>query len=95
MMEKQYTSKYQNKDEYKDTFDYKLLNYLGSPCKYDNIFNILEKIDNESKLGKNLILYEKYIKYLGDDGLSSNIIVPYLDHKPKRIMTQNHTSVNS
>ena len=74
-------SKYQNAKKYQVTFNYQLLNKIASPCEEKSIYNILEEIDKETLLGKNLVLYEKYQRTFGDNGLSSNIMIPCVDYQ--------------
>jgi hypothetical protein len=81
-------SKYQNAKKYHNNFDYSLLNKIASPCEEKSIYNILEEIDKENILGKNLVLYEKYQRIFGDDGLSSNIIIPSIDYQLQKTIRE-------
>ena len=81
-------SKYQNAKKYHNNFDYILLNKIASPCEEKSIYNILEEIDRETILGKNLVLYEKYQRFFGDDGLSSNIIIPSIDYQLQKTIRE-------
>ncbi len=76
-----------------DKMDYSLHTKIASPIseiflrdmkikkrsKYKDIYEILNEINNEMKSGKDHILYQYYQEKYGDLGLSTNILIPYLD----------------
>ena len=60
----------------KNIMDKNILNKLVSPLVNRNIYDIIQEINKASKLGKDHVLYCKYMK---DYGYSTNILIPYLD----------------
>jgi cytochrome P450 len=52
---------------------------IASPCKSSSISHIFTEMNSHFEKGKLLILYKKYQLQFGDDGLSSNLLVPYYD----------------
>lgn len=66
--------------KYKKNSNKHLYNIISSPVKNYNeeYLTILKNIEKQSKLGKDHILFMNYQKYFCN-GLSDNIILPYLD----------------
>ena len=58
----------------------KLYDLISSPVKdyKEEYLTILKNIEKQSKIGKDHILFQNYQKYFCN-GLSDNIIIPYLD----------------
>lgn len=65
--------------KYTDKFNYNLIDKIASPVKGDNINETINIINIETKRGKILYLYQYYQKHYGDQGLSTNIVVPFMD----------------
>ena len=76
-----------------DKMDYSLHTKISSPISeiflkdmkiskrsaYKDIYEILNEINNEMNSGKDHLLYKYYQEKYGDLGLSTNILITYLD----------------
>ena len=61
--------------------DPELIKNIGTPItkNYGNLYEILEEITESGNLGSDHVLFEKYSKKYGDNGMSSNIVIPFLN----------------
>lgn len=78
-----------NIESFKNSIDYHVVDKICSPFTSLNTNTILLEIKKQNRLGKDHLLFTKYQMDHGDNGLGTNIIIPYVDEleKPDEIPT--------
>jgi len=76
--------------------DPNLVKNLGTPVNkdYRNLHIILESIINSGDNGSDHLLFEKFTRKFGDKGLSSNIVIPFLNFYNKTPTIQDLVIIN-